>query len=89
MTRILENKEHEVYCPHCGKRIDFTIEDVWSSYTRGLEDSESWLDPDCLWNYIHCPNCEKLISVDRKLDYNETIPLKEKYECDLEHNLCD
>lgn len=64
MARILEtNKEHEVFCPHCGKRIGFTVEDVWSSIDGCLEDCEGWLDTDCLWNYIHCPNCGKTILV--------------------------
>lgn len=79
MARILENKEHEVYCPHCGKKIGFTIDDVWSSIERGLDYSDGWLDPDRLWNYIHCPNCEKTISVDEKLDVDEINLLERMY----------
>lgn len=38
MVIILEtNKEYEVRCPKCGKKIGFTIDDVWSSYERGLD----------------------------------------------------
>lgn len=86
MARIVEtNKEYEVCCPKCGKKIGFTIDDVWSSYERGLEYSDGWLDPDCVWNYIHCPNCDKTISVDTKLDDEEWGFLTKKYE----NNLCE
>mgnify|MGYP007069959627 CR=1 FL=1 len=81
MARIIKvKKERKVLCSHCLKTIGFTIDDVRSSYTRGLEYSEGWLDPDCVWNYITCPNCNKTISVDKAISDEEYIMLKRKYE---------
>lgn len=80
MERIIETlREYEVTCRHCHKRIAFTVEDTFQSYMRGLEHSEGWIDADCVWNYIRCPNCEKSIAVDTILSEEDNVILSDKY----------
>lgn len=87
MAKVLEEswEEHIVRCKHCGKRIAFTVEDViLSTYTRGLdetgeEESTGWIDGDCLWHYIECPNCDKFICVTDSLNEEEDNFLEHAY----------
>ena len=81
MARVIEeNIEHKVYCNHCLKLIGFTIKDTRQTYERGLEDGEGWLDCDCVWNYITCPNCGGTISVNNVLTDEEYCLLANKYK---------
>lgn len=84
MARIIESpKEYEVTCNHCYKRIAFTVEDTFQSYERGLEYGEGgWLDPDCVWDYIRCTNCGKIIAVDTILSDEDNCMLAYKYRND-------
>ena len=80
MSRIIEEQpEFTIICPHCLKRIAFEIEDIRSTYERGLEDSDGWMDYDCLWHYIDCPSCHKTISVDDALPEEVCKVLTKKY----------
>ena len=80
MARIIETpQEFTIICPNCLKRIAFEIDDIRSTYERGLEDSDGWMDFDCLWHYIDCPNCKKTISVDDALPEEVCKVLTKKY----------
>ena len=80
MSIIIETlKEYEVTCRHCYKRIAFTVEDTFQSYVRGLDYSEGWIDADCVWNYICCPNCKKNIAVDTILSKEDNAILSYEY----------
>jgi hypothetical protein len=80
MARIIETPlEFTIICPHCLKRIVFEIEDIRSTYERGLEDSDGWMDFDCLWHYIDCPNCKQTISVDDVIPEDVHKVLTKKY----------
>lgn len=88
MARVLEQtwEEHVIRCKHCGRRIGFTVDDVFlSTYTRGLDEETAhgedpgWIDADCLWHYIECPNCENYICVNSCLDEEEDKFLERKY----------
>ena len=90
MARVLENaeKEHIVRCRHCGKRIACTIDDVVNStYIRGLDyvtpegEEPGWIDGDCLWHYIECPNCGKYICITGCIDKEEDEILERRYNC--------
>lgn len=85
MARVIEKQEEfTVMCPHCLKWVAFGVEDAWSTYQRGLEeDTEGWMDFDCLWHYINCPNCDKIISVDEVLPEGVHKVLTKKYN--MEH----
>lgn len=81
MARVLEQswEEHIVRCRNCGRRIGFTIDDVvLSTYLRGLDyetepdEEPGWIDGDCLWHYIECPNCGQYICVNSCLNEEET-----------------
>lgn len=67
MARVVESL-YRVKCNHCRKTIEFCDEDVYSTITRGLEFSDGWIDADREWNYINCPNCDGIISVDSIID---------------------
>lgn len=81
MARIIKEKiEYRCTCPHCLQTVGFFVDEVYSSYVRGLEMSEGWIDCDSVWNYIDCPDCHKAISVDNVLSKTDRIMLKRKYE---------
>lgn len=64
MARVINNT-YRVKCNHCGKTIEFYDDDIYRTITRGLEMGGSgWIDADCEWSYIDCPNCFCCISVD-------------------------
>ena len=64
MARVIDSV-YRVRCNHCKKMIEFYDEDIFRTTTRGLEmDGKGWIDADCDWAYITCPNCKKYISVD-------------------------
>lgn len=88
MARVLEQswEEHIVRCRSCGRRIGFTIDDVvLSTYIRGLDyeaepgEEPGWIDGDCLWHYIECPNCGKYICVTSCLNGEENEHLEHAY----------
>ena len=82
MARVI-NKiqlEHQVQCPHCLSTIAFLADETYQSYVRGKEiNGEGWIDADCVWNYIDCPSCGKVISVDNVLTKEEYNLLSRRY----------
>lgn len=63
MARVVEHF-YRVKCNHCGKHIEFSEDDIYRTIVRGLEMGKGWIDADCEWAYIDCPNCGGCISVD-------------------------
>ena len=82
MARIIKetSKEYTCRCSHCFVKIAFSIEDVFSSYVRGLELGDGWIDCDCVWHYIKCPKCNNVIDVKQKLSNEDDSYLSYKYK---------
>lgn len=80
MIKVIEEEnEYIIRCPHCGRKLSYTINDVFSSYMRGLQDSEGWCDCDCVWHYIRCPECSHMIDIKSNLSDEDDMYLSDKF----------
>lgn len=57
----------KIYCYNCGAEVNFTVDEVHSSFVIDLDKEYCHFDNSRLWHYIECPKCRAMHPLNEEL----------------------